>query len=646
MIVFIVSLPFITCDEVDINSSLTSKSKTTNVESLVNKIDKELNSTSLAFNDTKNNTLSNVSEVFIPSFAVGRTSNGILFINASFGTPAQIQEMIIDTTKRYSWILSGANDIQCNKLASGCLSGSLYYPEESTTSLQLLNNTEKLTLDFFDQTIIKALPFLDNVNFTSVNTYDYFNTTSNNSIRTEQDETVELNERLTIESNWLSIKNTTFLVADDDGTITTALGLAGGNNSGNDLNDILGVSDGYDSFVFLNKLKNSNIISTTSYSLWLGNVTSQNATNAFTDSYVEPHSARSGEVGKLIFGGIDPSLFKGPFYQFNLLPYIDGTTNQSVKGYPILAMGPIYMSASNGRSINVTSEEFKEPVLLDSSDPSIYLPMNSIIQVAIQLGATYVENFRKWLVPCNVSDLDAHIDFTFDGLRIKVSVSDLLGSTFFDSSTNSTIHFTDGSEACSLRLYNSDDIGYNRLGSTFLRNAYIAVDTGKGVIAIAKARALSVNTNATTTVKSANYSSGIVSTITEIRSIVPITEGGTIPYATPRTDTDDNTLSIVINETSAKIPAQFTGYIYSNGIISGFGRSFFDTNRPKTTTSKKISTVNLTVDSSGLPYANATTTATSNHAIRIHDFQDVHQLDFSCFFSIFFAILAVMLPLL
>lgn len=599
------------------------------------------------------NSTSTFTEVVIPSLAVGLGLSGVLYVNASFGSPLQKQKMNIDTTKKYSWILSGANDIQCNKLASGCLAGNLYYPQESITSFELTNDTNKLKLEFIDQTSIQAIAYMDAINFTSVNTYNYYNSNTNSSFN-KQNKNMSLNDRVTIESNYLSIENTTFLVADDDGLTTTILGLAGSNNNiSSSSNAILGVSDDYDSFILLNKLKNLNLISTTSYSLWLGNITARNETAYGDDSDADSKliSQTSDELGKLIFGGIDPSLFKGPFYQFNLLSYIDATTNQSVKGYPILPMGPIYMTASNGRSINVTSEDFKQPVLLDSGDSSIYLPINSIIQVAIQLGATYVETFERWLVPCNVGELDAHIDFTFDGLRIKVPVSDLLGESF-DSSGNSTIHFTDGSEACYLKIFSSDDIGYNRLGSTFLRNAYIAVDTEMEVIAIAKARKLDVETNATITVKSANYISGIVTTVTEVRSVVPITSGGTIPYATPRSYTDDNTLSIIISETSAKIPAQFTGYVYSNGIISGFGRSFYDTDRPTTTTTKKTSTLNLTVNSSGMPYANETTTASKNQAARlhnIHNLKDVanHEKVFSeCFLGILFAIFAMMLPLL
>lgn len=97
-------------------------------------------------------------------------------------------------------------------------------------------------------------------------------------------------------------------------------------------------------------------------------------------------------------------------------------------------------------SLNMTSKDFLSPALLDSTSSVSYLPTNTIIQIAVQIAATYVESLDRWLVQCSMANMGVSLGFTLRELVIEIPLRDLLSSTY-DTSTNSSMFFSSGQEA-------------------------------------------------------------------------------------------------------------------------------------------------------------------------------------------------------
>ena len=179
--------------------------------------------------------------------------------------------------------------------------------------------------------------------------------------------------------------------------------------------------------------------------------------------------------GKLLLGGVDPSLFTGTLGKFDLIPYVDPVSNAVSIGYPIVPLGPIYIVSNSGQSLNMTSKDFLSPALLDSTSSVSYLPTSTIIQIAVQIAATYVESLDRWLVQCSMADMGVSLGFRLRELTIEIPLRDLLSSTY-DTSTNSSMFFGSGQEACFLTLYANTNTGLNILGEAFMKNIYTAMD--------------------------------------------------------------------------------------------------------------------------------------------------------------------------
>ncbi|CCK69615.1 putative aspartic endopeptidase KNAG_0C05140 [Huiozyma naganishii CBS 8797] len=499
--------------------------------------------------NTNDNTLG------IPVLPIYCDKDGVYYANVSLGSPAQPHKMRIDISKPYSWVISGAQDIQCNKLHSGCFENDVFYPNESISGVSLSNSYE-YNMNFIDNVRVNGTLFMDTMNFTDT------------SMLGNLSNTVQNNSMLTMTSDYLALRNISFVTTSSSTTDLGSLGLGGSIHSS--VFDI--DSENFqDTFFLLKTMANLNLIKSKSYSLWLGNCRR-------TIDTITPDADNGSVAGKLILGAVDPSLYEGEFFQFNTISYIEPSHNLSTFGYPILPMGPIYMTSQAGRRLNMTSEQYLQPALLDSSFVGSFLPANTIIQIAIQIGAIYIESLNRWVVPCSVASMGAHIDFTFDGLDIKVPLSDLLTSSK-DPATNSTMHFAEGESACFLMLYSNNAMGFNVLGTSFIKNAYIAVDLDGTKVAIAQAKNTTGDSTSIVTVIPALTGGGSTTAVRTVRKI----SSGYIPYATLRMAKNETHLSIRPTGTVTEVPAQFTAFVNSNGMIAGNGRSFYDTSRLSTT---------------------------------------------------------------
>ena len=517
-----------------------------------------------------------------PVLWVGRGRDVLYFVNASFGDPPQMQVLSIDITQPFTWVLSEEDFHSVGSTSGSSVwqrPGSLYNANDSSSAL-VLNGGEGYQIQFVEGMWVNGTAVCDRVNFTNINIVNDYHQLIENT-----DESA-LIDGVSITKGYLSLLNMSFIDANSSSYPKSAiLGLGSGATILNQH------ADGLDaSFYFLRYLKSAEIIEAESYSLWLYNDTM----GAFGPG---SNSDTNIQAGVLLLGAVNPGLYSGPLFEFSMIPYLDPVSNVAVKGYPIFPMGPIYVRSRTGQRLNMTSEYFWEPVLLDSTSNASYLPQEAIIQIAIQLGATYVEVLDRWLVPCDVGSLDASIEFTFDGLSINVPVADLLIAAR-DSVTNATLHYVNNVEACYLSLFPSAELGFNMLGRSFLRNTYLVMDLEGERLAIAQAdNAYFANpspyssTKAPTSTVNGKATAGragidIEPTIAAIRS-------GKIPYATFR-NVSHTTLILDPTRTVSLLTSlanPFTVTIDSDGLILSYGRSFYDTTLSFSSTRSSTETV-------------------------------------------------------
>lgn len=473
-----------------------------------------------------------------PHIIVGRDYSGLYYVNTTFGTPGQEQQLRVDMSQPYTWVVSGEIYPQCNKLNSGCLTGSLYYPLESTTSHEQ-DNGEYVRLQFLDLISINGTKYNDNMNFTNAviesngSTYE-----KNNTMWNEQD-------------GWLSINKTSFIVANETGSLAQgSLGLAGPiNDPASDPQSSLNFDESY---YFLSHLKNDGVIESSSYSLWVNNDTDDDINQLLTND----------NIGRLLLGAVDPKYYEGQLVSFQAIPFKDEQSGFLSYGYPIVPMSKISITNNNNEALNLTDSNFLQPVFLHSRYLYSYLPLSVIIQVAIQTNAVYVQSLDRWLVACEIGDLGSNIEFDFGNLTIGVPTVDFLGATN-NVNTNSSLHFTNGKEACYLKMYPNYATSFSVLGKSFIKNAYIVHDIESGQIAMAQAAFPS-------DVEKASNSSAAK----KIQS-------STIPYAITNNVTHQLTMSNSLAKVSSDLLDKYTATIRSDGEIFT-GRSFYDTSRTST----------------------------------------------------------------
>lgn len=496
-------------------------------------------------------------DVGFPTIVLGKDESTLWYANVSFGTPNVRHSLRIDIGQPYTWLLKKLNG---SETAISLNDGHVYY------------------FNFMDGIDITGPAVMDTMNFTAL-------AFPGESV--QETHSINLSSTAVVGSDYLSISNISFFEANSTFPVTKgSLGLGG--KITNELSAI--DSARFDSsFFFLDRLTDLGILASSSYSLWFG------ADNV-------PYSLRKlpagtlGNCGKLLLGAVDPTLFTGKLRAFKLIPYIDPQTHLESRSYPILPLGTIFINSATGKSLNVTAEEFVEPVLLDSRYSTSYLPVDAIIQIAVQIGATYVESLGRWVVACSVASYDVQLDFTFGDMTIRVPLEDFLVTTY-DVSSNTTMHFSNGAEACLLAMGSKSTIGFNILGGPFLKNAYMAFDLEDNAMALAQAKKADSSTSSSASSSEATQTSTVASAIRAISS-------GHIPYAESRNASITMTLvPAAVPSATSNIPDIFTGTIDSDGLIST-GRSFYQTSRTasssKTTAASSQSLVMSTPASSKL----------------------------------------------
>ncbi|AET37559.1 putative aspartic endopeptidase Ecym_1324 [Eremothecium cymbalariae DBVPG len=487
-----------------------------------------------------------------PTLAVKKTISMTYVVQAMFGTPGQEEFLKLDIIQPYTWVISGDIYEQCNRVNSGCTHGNLYYSGESTSfKNQSGSLNAAYNMSFIDYTEFYGSAGIDIANFTSVE-----------SSGTEGDPT-------NTQVQWfgkhtLSIPEFSFFRAEHSNIVDGSLGLGARILSGTAED-----SSGFDSsFFFLDMLKNANFIKSTSYSIWLGN----------DNSTLNASRLASSDVGTLLLGAVDPNYFIGNFYRFKMLPFRDSKTETTFNSLPIVPLTKVDIVNAKGTAVNVTQPGFMEPVLLDPRYTISYLPIELILQIAMQTNAVYVKSLDLWLVDCDVANFDAKIRFQFGDLKIDVPLSHFVSSGYVGSPIAST-QLGASNMTCQLNVYPNYSSGFSILGGTFLRSVYLSVDLEGNSVAMAQAyNAVKDGDNASSlplTLEDSDSNSS-TSSVKAIRS-------GYIPYATDvNLPTSTITMFISISGDTKSVVDHLTA-TQTDLVLSS--RSFYDTTTVRPTDS-------------------------------------------------------------
>lgn len=548
-----------------------------------------------------------------PRLIVGKDAT-LFYANVSIGTPPQLQHLHIDTVQPYIWLTSGVNSTKCNRIGSNCHNSSEFYAKASNSSRVLYNNNLQ-NVSIVDGEKIVGHAYSDVLRFP--------NMSYGNDQQISINKTVNSTLNATLQTTNLSVSNQSFYVADQYASNQVgALGLGAGR-----ISDGNGVTSVFDAFSILNVLYSAGVIASPSYSLWLGNG------SHFSDDNKFPSTELNDYYGEVLFGAVDSSFIDGKFIAYDMIPYADIDDKFTTSGYPIVPLGPIYIISNTGKTLNMTTKEYCEPVLLDAQYSLSRLPASFIVQVAIQLEAMYVGSLDRWVVPCSLVEHDVNFNFYIGDLPITIPLEDFL-IPVGNVSTNKFLHFSENEDACYLAMYPNTDIGYNILGFAFLKNIHLAVDFNASVVAVGQAnRKLPESMQSLESVGPASYQGKRVLP-TSSSSVKAITNG-IIPFATTDNSTKYSTLTMRPSKIGSAIPIfpnDLWGIVNSDGLIT-VGKSFYK--NMKVTTVYEAHTANssasskrfITTTSTFSPSkSNSTATSTAGaHSLRPLGYQAVPQ---------------------
>lgn len=229
---------------------------------------------------------------------------------------------------------------------------------------------------------------------------------------------------------------------------------------------------------FLYSLVNNGIIRSPGYSLWFNNALDwENA------------------VGQLIPGIVNKKYYNGDLVAFKMIPQtgtrfppeLDSVNLElNLLNLPIVLIDDLVVENLNtGQTLSIKSsgKDAPLPVLLDSRSFYTYLPLDIIINLAIQTNAYYSSEAQRWLVECNVIlRSNAALSFVFGKLNVRIPLTEFITAAIYEGKT---LTFEDGQAACFLAMSPTSQTGYNSLGLPFLRRIYLVVDNEGQNIAMA-----------------------------------------------------------------------------------------------------------------------------------------------------------------
>lgn len=357
-------------------------------------------------------------------------------------------------------------------------------------------------------------------------------------------------------SNLQSVKLTdlSFVDVNDSDVFVGAFGLAGNHISHGGI---------------LNFLTDQEVIQHNGYSLHFG---------TFADTGVE--------YAQVIPGMVNNKYYNGDFYSFDLLENVGdrfqasegegfALANELVKNMliPSAELTDIILKNEyDGQTISLKSDFKQLPVIFDTRTVFNLMPLDVIVNIAMQTNAFYSDQVNRWLVECDtIINTHATINFKFGELSIDVPIEDCLMNA---TSYGSQLTFSNGKDACYLAFLPTSE-AFSTLGLSFLKSMYLAIDNEGGKIGMARA-------NKQLQVKQSDYFSLNFSyddtspyktkdalNATGIKSIAVISSDN-IPFATALNVSQSLTLTYSPSgdyQDTLTVPARFSGAFITSGEV-------------------------------------------------------------------------------
>lgn len=201
---------------------------------------------------------------------------------------------------------------------------------------------------------------------------------------------------------------------------------------------------------FPQALVQAGLIKSATYGLWMEDVTS--------------HS------GTILFGGVNRAKYLEQLQTIPLEP-----TGGVYTSFRVILTGlTLQQPASN--TTKYPDTEFPLLVSIDSGASVTYLPESLATKIYSGLGVTQNAVYGVPVLPCSMKDRDITVTFNFSGIRIDVSIHELvLEEIDMDGDT----------VMCVFGIYTSTS-GTPVLGDTFLRSTYVVFDLANREISMAK----------------------------------------------------------------------------------------------------------------------------------------------------------------
>lgn len=192
-------------------------------------------------------------------------------------------------------------------------------------------------------------------------------------------------------------------------------------------------------------------------------------------------------------GVVDSSNIEGGFYSFPIIPpqgsrFVDDTyANNELLDIVIPSVQLDSIQIVNDR----TSDSVKlnnEPLgmVLDTRSTYTYLPLDVLVNLAIQTNAYFSTEAQRWIVKCEaIKNANSSIWYSIGDLKAKIPLATFIEPAVY---LGNPLTYQDGSRACYLAFLPNTLNGINSLGTRVLTYFHIAVDNEGRNIAMSIAK--------------------------------------------------------------------------------------------------------------------------------------------------------------
>lgn len=284
-------------------------------------------------------------------------------------------------------------------------------------------------------------------------------------------------------------------------------------------------------------------------------------------AYFSDYANLDGAAGALLLGAVDKRYYTGSLYLFPQIPHA-GWDADTDRPLPIVALDDLILRNENTSALVSLFPLDAFPLVLDLRLLFSFLPLDIIIQLAVQANAYYNSERNRWIVRCSdIADSSAMVDFRFGPLTVSIPLSEFMIDAYYGSSF---LYFSDGGRACYLNILPSLLLGYLSLGLPFILYVYMAMDNEQGNLALANANPdLHINATDYLFLASALAFSTRFTASQPANGTVAYISSGYIPFATSVNASLSYTMTFFSANGSADdtIPSRLTGVVISSGEV-------------------------------------------------------------------------------